>query len=59
MWSSDNTSLVIQPQTEGERTFKIRISKQAVPGLSVVLFNIKFDNWELNEWSEALIEIIK
>jgi glyoxylase-like metal-dependent hydrolase (beta-lactamase superfamily II) len=52
-------SLVIEPQTEGERTFKIKVSKQAPPGVYLLTVNIKFDNWDLREWSEALIEIVR
>lgn len=52
------TSLVIEPLTEGERTFKITVSKNVLPGVSLLLFNIKFDNWDLREWCEAIIEIL-
>lgn len=31
------TSLVIEPRTEGERTFKIKVSKQASQGVSLLL----------------------
>jgi glyoxylase-like metal-dependent hydrolase (beta-lactamase superfamily II) len=55
----DIASLVIQPRTEGERIFKIKVSKQAHPGVSLLLFNIKFGNWDLREWSEAIIEIVR
>jgi glyoxylase-like metal-dependent hydrolase (beta-lactamase superfamily II) len=50
-------SLFIDPHTEGERTFKIKVSKQVLPGVYLLLFNIKFDGWDLREWSEGLIEI--
>jgi len=49
--------VVIAPRTEGEQTFKIKVSKQAPTGVSLLLFNVKFDAWDLREWSEALIEI--
>ncbi len=51
-------SLVIEPRTEGERTFKIKVSKQALPGVSLMTVNLRFDSWDLHEWSEALIEIV-
>lgn len=51
-------SLIIEPQTEGEQTFKIKISDQVPPGVNFMLFNINFDNWDLREWSEAIIEIL-
>lgn len=50
-------SLVIEPRTEGQKSFKITVSEKASPGVSLLLFNIKFDDWDLKEWSEALIEI--
>ena len=50
-------SLVIEPQTEGEQTFKIMVSKLVQPGISLITVNLKFDGWDLREWSEALIEI--
>jgi glyoxylase-like metal-dependent hydrolase (beta-lactamase superfamily II) len=52
------TSLVIEPRTEDEQTFKIDVSKQITPGVYLLTVNIKFDNWDLHEWSEALIEIL-
>jgi hypothetical protein len=52
-------AVVIAPRTEGEQTFKIKVSKQAPTGVSLLLVNIKFDTWDLHEWSEALIEISK
>jgi hypothetical protein len=51
--------VVIAPRTEGEQTFKIKVSKQAPTGVSLLLVSIKFDAWDLHEWSEALIEISK
>lgn len=53
----DSVSLVIGPRTEGEKTFKIKISEQISPGISLLTVNIKFDGWDLHEWSESLIEI--
>ncbi len=49
--------LVIKPRTEGEQTFKVTISKKAPPGISLILLNVKFDDWDLREWSEAYIEL--
>jgi len=54
----NNASLIIEPQTESEQTFKIKISKQIPPGVSLILFNVKFDSWDLREWCEAIIEIL-
>jgi len=35
--------VVIAPRAEGEQTFKIKVSKQAPAGVSLLLVNIKFD----------------
>jgi glyoxylase-like metal-dependent hydrolase (beta-lactamase superfamily II) len=51
------TSLTIQPRSEGSHEFKVRVPKKASPGVVLFTADIKFDNWELNEWSEAFIEI--
>ena len=32
----ETASLVIEPRTEGEQTFKIKVSKQAHPGVSLI-----------------------
>ena len=53
----NTASIVIEPRTEGERIFKMSVSKQVSPGVFLLTINIKFDNWDLREWSEALIEI--
>jgi glyoxylase-like metal-dependent hydrolase (beta-lactamase superfamily II) len=52
-------SLFIKSQTEGEQTFKIKVSEQITPGVTLQLFNLKFDRWDLREWSEALIDIVQ
>jgi len=52
-------SIVVKPRTEGIQTFKVKISEQVSPGVSLMLFNIKFDSWDLREWGEALIEVFR
>ena len=54
----ENTSLIIEPLTEGEIVFKLSVSKEALPGVYLQLFNVKFDNWDLREWGEAIIEVL-
>jgi hypothetical protein len=54
----DIASLVFEPWTEGERTYQVKVSKKVQPGLSLLLFNIKFDSWDFSEWNEFLIEIL-
>jgi glyoxylase-like metal-dependent hydrolase (beta-lactamase superfamily II) len=51
------TSLTIQPRSEGSQVFKVRVPNKASPGVALFTANIKFDNWELREWTEAFIEI--
>ena len=50
-------ALTIDPQKEGEAIFKVKISKQAPRGVSLLLLDVKFDEWDLREWSEAYIEL--
>ena len=52
------TLLIIEPLTVGEIVFKVRVSKESRPGVYLQLFNVKFDDWDLREWGEAIIEII-
>lgn len=52
-------SITIEPRTEGNQTFKIKVSQQVPTGVSLMLFNIKFDKWDLREWSEALMEVLR
>jgi len=55
---SDKISLIIEPITEREIVLKVKVSKETLPGVYVQLFDVKFDNWDLREWSEALIEVL-
>lgn len=50
-------SVTIEPGQEGEVNFKIRVSENAKPGVSVVTFDIDFDDHKLQEWCEAIVEI--
>lgn len=49
--------LIVEPQKEGQHTFKVKISKHAPSGLSLLLVNVKFDEWDLREWTEGMIEV--
>jgi hypothetical protein len=51
-------TLIIEPLKEGEKIFKLMVSKKVLPGVSLLTVNVKFDSWDLREWSEALIEIL-
>jgi glyoxylase-like metal-dependent hydrolase (beta-lactamase superfamily II) len=52
-------SLIIRPRAESERKFKVKIPEFASNGVSLITVSIKFDKWDLREWSEGLIEIVK
>jgi len=51
------TSLVVEPHAEGIQKFHVKISKKAPRGISILTANVKFDGWDLREWSEAYIEL--
>jgi len=53
------SEITIGPHTQGEIAIKVSISKQAPLGISLLLVNLKWDKWDLHEWSEALIEVVK
>ena len=40
------------------RFLQVKVPKKATPGVAVLTADIKFDGWELREWSEAFIEIV-
>ena len=50
-------SLVIAPCAEGEKTFKVKVPKEVSPGIFLFTVNIKFDKWDLREWSEGILEV--
>ena len=50
--------IAIKPLTEGEQTFKVKVPKHAPPGITLMLTDIKTGNWDLREWSEALIDVL-
>ena len=50
-------TLTIQPRAEASHVFKVKVPKKATPGVAVLTADVKFDGWELQEWSEAFIEI--
>jgi len=52
-----NNSIVLKPLNEGEIKFKLIAPEQIIPGVRLLTVNARFDNWDLREWSEALIEI--
>ncbi|HBE39663.1 MAG TPA: hypothetical protein DDW27_00350 [Bacteroidales bacterium] len=54
-----SSSLEIQPRTEGEQVFEIRIPKKIPAGLFMVSADISTGNWDLRRWSEAMIEVVQ
>lgn len=53
------SSMQIEPQQEGELIFKLKVSKKIVSDVSLLTIKVKFDNWDLHEWTEGLIELNK
>ena len=51
-------TLTIPPRSEASQVFRVKVPKKATPGVAVLTADIKFDGWELREWSEAFIEIV-
>ncbi|HTF16876.1 MAG TPA: MBL fold metallo-hydrolase [Chryseolinea sp.] len=49
--------LEIGPRSEGKATFSVKLSRKAPDGVSIILLGVKFDKWDLREWTEALIEL--
>ena len=49
-------SFVIAPRAEGEMTFKVKVPEEVSPGIILLTFDIKFDKWDLREWSEGILE---
>ena len=50
-------SLMIEPLKEAEKKFTLGIGKKVLPGVSLVTVNVKFDEWDLREWAECIIEV--
>ena len=51
-------TLTIPPRAEASQFFRVKVPKKATPGVAVLTADIKFDRWELREWSEAFVEIV-
>jgi glyoxylase-like metal-dependent hydrolase (beta-lactamase superfamily II) len=51
-------SLTINPLSEGRQAFKVKIPGMIPAGVYLMTLSIKFDSWDLHEWSEALIEVL-
>jgi hypothetical protein len=54
-----SASLVIGPKCEGNQEFKVKVSKNVSPGTSLLVVSLQFDGWDLHEWCEGVIEILK
>ncbi|HTF16877.1 MAG TPA: MBL fold metallo-hydrolase, partial [Chryseolinea sp.] len=52
-------SIVIPARTEGQYRFKVSVPKKTTTGVALVSVDVSFDNWELREWTEAIIEITR
>lgn len=52
-------SVTVDPQTESQQVFNVTVPEQATTGISLLLVDVKFDGWDLREWTEAIIEFQK
>jgi glyoxylase-like metal-dependent hydrolase (beta-lactamase superfamily II) len=50
-------TMIVDPRSEAIQKFNVKISKKASTGMSILTANVKFDEWDLREWSEAFIEL--
>ena len=50
-------TMVVEPRSEAIQKFNVTISKKAPAGISILTASVKFDAWDLREWSEAFIEL--
>jgi glyoxylase-like metal-dependent hydrolase (beta-lactamase superfamily II) len=53
-----NDSVYITSVDEGETTFKLIVPEKVKPGIYLITADVKFDEWDLREWSEAVIEVL-
>jgi hypothetical protein len=38
-------------------TFKVKVPEEVSPEIILLTFDIKFDKWDLREWSEGILEV--
>jgi hypothetical protein len=50
-------SIEIKPREEAEALFKITVPKQVTQNIYVITSDIKFENWDLRQWCEFIIEV--
>ena len=56
--NNKDITLTIPPRTEASQVFRVKVPKKVTAGVAVLTADIKFDGWELREWSEAFIELV-
>lgn len=49
-------SVKIKPGTEGRLAFNVKVPGRVTSAVSLVTLDIKFDDWDLRDWTEAMIE---
>lgn len=54
-----NASIDVDPLNEGEKKFTLMVTDKASSGVALMTCNVMFNNWDLHEWTESLIEIVK
>jgi len=51
-------SVTAGPLNENEKTFRVEIPDEALPGIYVMTSDVSFEGQVLHEWAEAIIEIL-
>ncbi len=55
--SPERISVKIKPRMEVEARFEITVPVEVSKNLYVITSDIKFDEWDLRHWSEAILEV--
>jgi glyoxylase-like metal-dependent hydrolase (beta-lactamase superfamily II) len=50
-------SIMIEPLKEGMKTFNAKVPADTKQGIDLLTADLKFGDWDLHEWCEAIIEI--
>jgi len=51
------STVVIQPHSESQAIFIVKISKRVPTGISLLTFNVKTGEWDLHKWAEMMVKI--
>ena len=54
---TSTASVTIPSQTEGQIDFSILIGASVDPGIYILTADVEFDQWNLQHWTEAIVEV--